>query len=123
MVSKQILTTHLVYFTYDIVLPFAYRVEELRVSVDELERKLLVVTQSLNKFEGQYNSTTHECLEMSKAVKDAEREIEELKRNLERLKRELEGEIEEKKKLHEQIILLKKEITDTQHDFTQVGSL
>lgn len=95
------------------------RVEELRVSVDELERKLLVVTQSLNKFEGQYNSTTHECLEMSKAVKDAEREIEELKRNLERLKRELEGEIEEKKKLHEQIILLKKEITDTQHDFTQ----
>uniref|UniRef100_A0AAU8KYD6 Lamin A/C n=1 Tax=Halisarca dujardinii TaxID=2583056 RepID=A0AAU8KYD6_HALDU len=95
------------------------RLEELRNSVDGLERNLMSATQKLNTLDGQHNTTSHECMELGKTLRDVEREIEDLKRKIERLKRELETEVEEKKKLQDQIQQLKKELDDAKQEYLQ----
>ena len=100
-----------------------FRAEELRIRIEELEKSLLIVTQKYNTFEGQYKSTSHECMEMSRALKDAEKEIEEIKRLLERQRSELESEVDEKRRLQEQILALRRELQDGQQEFVKVGCI
>ena len=99
------------------------RLDQLRHSLEDVEKRFSLATQRYNQYEGQYNTTEHEVGQMRSALKDAQKELNGLKSQLQKLTQDLDDETSERSNLLDKIKALRKEISELEKKFVGVSAM